>query len=67
MSPREALNLMDQVAARFNGSREDHVKLQSALAVLNGLVIRAETETAPGPEKVTPEEAEVAQPDTESE
>lgn len=42
MSPREALNLMDQVAASFQGNREDHVKLQSALMVLNGLVSKDE-------------------------
>ena len=34
MTPADALNLIDQVCARFTGTREDHVNLQQAIAVL---------------------------------
>jgi hypothetical protein len=42
MSPREALGLLDQNVARLAGTREDHVKLQSAVIVLDQLVLDAE-------------------------
>lgn len=48
MSPREALGLLDQAAARFAGSREDHINLQAASAVLLALVSKDEAEEQRG-------------------
>lgn len=45
MNPREALTMLDEVAQRFSGNRQDHVNLQNAVMALNGLVLRAEEET----------------------
>jgi hypothetical protein len=42
MSPREALNLLDSNVANLNGTREAHVGLQTAINVLNGLVLEGE-------------------------
>lgn len=52
MSPRQALNLLDEVASRFDGKRQDHFNLQSAINVLNALVIKDETETQDVADKV---------------
>lgn len=38
MTPQQALTLLDNVAQAFTGNREDHLKLQQAVAVLNALV-----------------------------
>lgn len=44
MTPREALTMLDDVAQRFAGNRQDHVNLQNAVMALNGLVLKAEEE-----------------------
>lgn len=44
MSPKQAIDLVDQVASRFQGNRQDHMNLQMAVSVLNGLVSKAEQE-----------------------
>jgi hypothetical protein len=38
MTTTEALNLIDQVCARFSGTWDDHVNLQTAIAVLRQAV-----------------------------
>lgn len=50
MTPRQALDLLNQVALNYNGNREDHAKLQSAYEVLAKVVLDTEK-----PEKETSE------------
>lgn len=35
MDPKEALRLLDNVAAKYNGTRQDHKLLEEAIAVLD--------------------------------
>lgn len=34
MQPRDALQLLDQVGANFNGNRQDHINIQQAIMTL---------------------------------
>lgn len=47
MTPKEALELLDRVASIYQGTRNDHLKLSEAIAILMGLI----PEEAPKPEK----------------
>lgn len=38
MTPQEALKLLDQAAAALNGSREVHVRLAQAVAILQDAI-----------------------------
>lgn len=54
MTPTEALNLLAEIARRFNGTLDDHQKLQTAVAVLSEEITRvpapsAEAESDLGP------------------
>lgn len=42
MSPQEALRILDQVTSQINTSREGHIKIQEAIAVLSKLIIDKE-------------------------
>jgi hypothetical protein len=44
-TPREALDLLDQVAQNFLGNRQDHVNLQNAVTILNALILKTEQKT----------------------
>lgn len=46
MTPREALNLLDEAAAEYAGKRIVHIRLQQAVATLQVLVERVEQEEA---------------------
>lgn len=52
MTPTEALNLLAEIARRFNGTLDDHQKLQTAVAVLNEEITRT---PEPAPESETEE------------
>lgn len=56
MSPRDALQVMDQVGANFVGNREDHNKIGIALAVLASLVNEKEAADKASASKSTSEE-----------
>lgn len=38
MDPKQALNILSQVAAQFRGTRQDHELLEQALSALQKLV-----------------------------
>ena len=50
MTTEAALNLIDQVCARFTGTREDHVNLQTAIAVLREATIPKVESAASNPD-----------------
>lgn len=46
MSVEQALQLIDQVCARFQGTREDYLTLQTAVAVLrDSITLRTDSQT----------------------
>jgi hypothetical protein len=50
MTAQQALQILDNAAASYAGTRGDHVKIQTAIAVLRDLVDKAEPE-AQGPKE----------------
>lgn len=54
MSPRDALNVLKQVATKYLGTLEDHNMLQEAVRVLEGVVAKAESSVVSEPSD-TPE------------
>ncbi len=64
-----ALNLIDQNIANLNGTRQSHMELQEAVAILQNLIDKT-IENAKNPKtvennKTTPETAAVDKPKTE--
>jgi putative heme degradation protein len=51
MTPQQALQVFDNVGAAYIGKREEHVQIQTAVAVLSQLVAKTETETQSPKEK----------------
>jgi hypothetical protein len=47
MTPRQALNNLDQAAANVQGNRQQHFILQTSITVLDGIVRKVEAEAAP--------------------
>jgi hypothetical protein len=45
MTPQQALQVFDNVGAAYVGKREEHVQIQTAVAVLSQLVAKTEIET----------------------
>ncbi len=45
MDPKQAVNILSQVAAQFRGTRQDHELLEQALAALQKLVEPQKPET----------------------
>ncbi len=45
MDPKQAVNILSQVAAQFRGTRQDHELLEQALASLQKLVEPQKPET----------------------
>jgi hypothetical protein len=42
MTPEQALNILSQVAAKYQGTLQDHQALQAALEVIKGLLPKSE-------------------------
>lgn len=40
MTQQDALNVLDQATAAFQGTRQDHANIQIALSVINELVLK---------------------------
>jgi hypothetical protein len=56
LSPQDALNLIDQVTARYQGTRQDHELLVTAVHVLRQMV--AQPDSAPEVESESLHEVE---------
>jgi hypothetical protein len=46
MTAQQALQILDNAAASYAGTRGDHVKIQTAIAVLRDLVDKAEARSS---------------------
>lgn len=57
MTPRQALNVLQQASAKFLGTLEDHQTLQQAVKIIDDLVTKGEQ-----PMDETPAEETVEQP-----
>ncbi|HSX52820.1 MAG TPA: hypothetical protein VLF90_00395 [Patescibacteria group bacterium] len=57
MDVQTALNLLDQNVANLNGTRESHVELQQAIAVLQNLIDKT-IENAKKPKAISPTKPE---------
>lgn len=66
MSPRQALQVLDQVAERFMGNRSDHDNIKVALAVLQGNVIKQEEAEKRAAMKSAAEKANTATSETQT-
>lgn len=68
MSPRDALGVLQQAAAKFLGTLEDHNTLQEAAKVLEAVVAKQEqvapanAETAAEPQSEAPAEEAAEEP-----
>lgn len=49
MTPQAALNLVDQNIAQLNGTREAHLQLQQAIAVLKQVINNLPAKVEPKP------------------
>lgn len=45
MTPEQALQILDQAVSKLQVTRQDHVVLQMAISILNGLVNPTKTES----------------------
>ncbi len=41
MTPQEALDILNQTSATFQGTRQDHVKIQTAVSILQSNILQA--------------------------